>query len=394
MARLIFRNGPYNGRGVTLPANRTIVLGRNRDVELPLPDPKLSRRHCQIVFNGQQVLLTDLNSTNGTFVNGGKVSGELALHAFDRIVIGDLELELIDFEDVERLNAAAAAARTPVAEPAIDLAAVAAPPVAAPAAPRSAPPAREMPADPFSLVDEILPESSGTDVSALIAKAPVVEIDIGDVPFAEGSAPNANAAQDPFAAALQELGLPLPPEPPPLPDEGKPSLAFCDVCNSSIPQLDCDLGLAGERNGRLFCKQCMKNAPPPSAGARFPQPAATIPARPAVASAPPAAPAKSNMDDILAGLDVEAEVIDTTVKRGGHVVEEEDLSKQLEALEKVQQVASGASRPKLRLPTAETQRIIRPNPPMSPVRPTPPVRPVPPPPPPLPTVEDELEEIE
>src|SRR5437762_10008613 len=90
VAKLVFRSGMYAGKNMSLPEGKAIVLGRNRDVDLPLNDAKLSRRHCQIIATENGCLITDFSSTNGTFVNGNRLEAEkqLELIEFDRIVLG------------------------------------------------------------------------------------------------------------------------------------------------------------------------------------------------------------------------------------------------------------------------------------------------------------------
>ena len=63
------------------------VLGRSRSCDLRLPSGDASRRHAEIVPAGDGFLLRDLASTNGTFVNGERVS-ERRLRPGDRIQIG------------------------------------------------------------------------------------------------------------------------------------------------------------------------------------------------------------------------------------------------------------------------------------------------------------------
>jgi pSer/pThr/pTyr-binding forkhead associated (FHA) protein len=93
VARLIFRNGPYAGKALQLPTGKTITVGRNRDLELPLPDLRLSRRHCQLEYRQDGFVVRDLDSTNGTFLNGERLQGEKALRHLDLVVIGDTEME-------------------------------------------------------------------------------------------------------------------------------------------------------------------------------------------------------------------------------------------------------------------------------------------------------------
>lgn len=51
----------------------TVVVGRGQEAQFRLPDTGVSRRHLEITWDGQQALLADLGSTNGTTVNGTPV---------------------------------------------------------------------------------------------------------------------------------------------------------------------------------------------------------------------------------------------------------------------------------------------------------------------------------
>lgn len=60
--------------GTAYPLVRAVTrLGRGTDTDIRIEDPGASRNHCEIVL-GAPVLVRDLNSTNGTFVNGQKIS--------------------------------------------------------------------------------------------------------------------------------------------------------------------------------------------------------------------------------------------------------------------------------------------------------------------------------
>jgi pSer/pThr/pTyr-binding forkhead associated (FHA) protein len=72
---------------VQLPREGVVVLGRSRECRVRLPDADTSRRHAEIVCGGGRFVLHDLGSTNGTFVNGERVS-ERALEPGDRLRIG------------------------------------------------------------------------------------------------------------------------------------------------------------------------------------------------------------------------------------------------------------------------------------------------------------------
>jgi hypothetical protein len=72
-----------------------IVLGRGDVADIQLEDPFASTRHAQISRQGEVLVLEDLGSTNGTYLNGEPLRGPQPLHPGDRIRIGDNEFSLI-----------------------------------------------------------------------------------------------------------------------------------------------------------------------------------------------------------------------------------------------------------------------------------------------------------
>jgi adenylate cyclase len=78
-----------------LRAGLPLVLGRALNSDLPVLDPTVSRRHAELLVELSRVLLKDLGSSNGTFVNGGRVDSA-SLVAGDRIVFGKILFELHD----------------------------------------------------------------------------------------------------------------------------------------------------------------------------------------------------------------------------------------------------------------------------------------------------------
>lgn len=79
-----------DGRNYPLSIGST-VIGRGDQADLRLPDVGISRRHARLDFDGAQVVLTDLGSTNGSMVNGQRVSA-VALNPGDMIQIGTTTL--------------------------------------------------------------------------------------------------------------------------------------------------------------------------------------------------------------------------------------------------------------------------------------------------------------
>ncbi len=73
---------------VRVEPGRDVILGRSPECTLALPSGQASRRHAAVCREADRVLIRDLGSTNGTFVNGEKVQGERELSSGDRIDIG------------------------------------------------------------------------------------------------------------------------------------------------------------------------------------------------------------------------------------------------------------------------------------------------------------------
>lgn len=75
----------------TRMASRVMTLGRSRDRDVIVPDPNVSRNHCEIRHVGYDHFIIDLDSTNGVEVNGQMVTRH-ALADGDRIVLGTTEI--------------------------------------------------------------------------------------------------------------------------------------------------------------------------------------------------------------------------------------------------------------------------------------------------------------
>jgi hypothetical protein len=67
------------------------TLGRGDAAEIRLEDTFASGRHARLAPHGDVIVLEDLGSTNGTYLNGEPLTGPQPLHAGDRIRIGDSE---------------------------------------------------------------------------------------------------------------------------------------------------------------------------------------------------------------------------------------------------------------------------------------------------------------
>jgi pSer/pThr/pTyr-binding forkhead associated (FHA) protein len=72
------------------------VLGRGDQAEIRLEDPFASARHARLLRQGAIVVLEDMGSTNGTYLNEELVTGPQPLHPGDRVRIGDSEFVFQD----------------------------------------------------------------------------------------------------------------------------------------------------------------------------------------------------------------------------------------------------------------------------------------------------------
>jgi hypothetical protein len=91
---LRFISGKYQGGEFPLRWDREIVIGRSSDLDMVLVEDMVSRKHAKIATMAGQVVIQDLGSTNGTFVNGEKIK-KVRLKEGDRILIGTSILKLV-----------------------------------------------------------------------------------------------------------------------------------------------------------------------------------------------------------------------------------------------------------------------------------------------------------
>lgn len=74
------------------------LLGRGNDCELRLHDTAISRHHCLIRVRGGEATLSDLGSSNGTYLNGTRVLSQTTLHTGDEIRAGTFRY-IVDLGD-------------------------------------------------------------------------------------------------------------------------------------------------------------------------------------------------------------------------------------------------------------------------------------------------------
>lgn len=84
---LICINGASPGQ--VFPISQSpFLIGRNRDCQLVLEDPSVSRRHASIIIGKRNIYIQDENSKAGTYVNGQRIQAPVSLHTGSKIRIG------------------------------------------------------------------------------------------------------------------------------------------------------------------------------------------------------------------------------------------------------------------------------------------------------------------
>jgi len=112
MARLILESAENRGREYRITG--AVVIGRLKTNPIPIDDAKASREHAAVRLVGAEYMLADLDSRNGTMLNGEMVRGQARLRSGDRVAIGATEFRFVeDPEDQTRRSELAAKAAAP-----------------------------------------------------------------------------------------------------------------------------------------------------------------------------------------------------------------------------------------------------------------------------------------
>ena len=92
MTRLVIINGVQEGRVLRLRSgiNR---IGRSLENHLQVPDPSVSGAHCEVIFSDSEILVRDLQSTNGTLIDGEPIQ-EGRIHIGQLLQLGNVQMRL------------------------------------------------------------------------------------------------------------------------------------------------------------------------------------------------------------------------------------------------------------------------------------------------------------
>ena len=175
-----------------------ITIGRVQGNDIILPKGNVSKRHSRIVLKDNRFIVVDLKSTNGTYVNGRKITSPLVVRPGDKVYIGDFILVLEEQGGNGAAKEPSAAARSASMPPP---SASIPPPTAAEGAGPSRAPARltNPPPLPAAGRDSVAParasESAGLDL-----EEPSASEDLGDVPPLPGRRRAAPTIESPTMA--------------------------------------------------------------------------------------------------------------------------------------------------------------------------------------------------
>ena len=96
---LVMIYGEYLGRRFTIK-DKAIVIGRSPDCDIQLADDCVSRMHCRVIASREGVVVSDLNSTNGTYLNGTAVAAR-PLKDGDKIKVGRSIFKYLSGHNIE-----------------------------------------------------------------------------------------------------------------------------------------------------------------------------------------------------------------------------------------------------------------------------------------------------
>ncbi|MDB6057132.1 MAG: hypothetical protein JWO95_976 [Verrucomicrobiales bacterium] len=116
MAKLVVLSESLAGKTHELTVDTTTV-GRVEDNAFQIEEASVSSHHAEIIRRGNDVVIKDLNSTNGTFINGQQITGEGVLKPGQILRLGQIELRLEDGSAASASSSKPASAPSPSADP-------------------------------------------------------------------------------------------------------------------------------------------------------------------------------------------------------------------------------------------------------------------------------------
>lgn len=82
------QTGKYKGRRIKIVDE--VIIGRDESAKIRIGSGEVSRQHCLLKASGQQLTVRDLESSNGTFVNGRPIRSETSIGPGDSVTVGPM----------------------------------------------------------------------------------------------------------------------------------------------------------------------------------------------------------------------------------------------------------------------------------------------------------------
>lgn len=95
---IVMRSGPIPGSSFYLERTE-VTLGRDLSNDIPVPDQEISRRHARFLTRTDGVYIEDLGSTNGTFLNGVRISSPQRLNNGNLITLAEATVMSFEWPD-------------------------------------------------------------------------------------------------------------------------------------------------------------------------------------------------------------------------------------------------------------------------------------------------------
>lgn len=86
--------GPRALRGTHIDILGPVIIGRSPSSDVVINEPYVSASHARFLLQGPALIVEDLNSTNGTLVNGQSIAAPVTLRDGDEVQIGDVFLKV------------------------------------------------------------------------------------------------------------------------------------------------------------------------------------------------------------------------------------------------------------------------------------------------------------
>ena len=101
-----------------------VLIGRVKGNDVILPKQNISKRHALVRVNGPRFVIEDFGSTNGTYVNGHRITGAVEIGADDKVYLGDFVMNFVDLSNADLSSAPELPQDQPITNTSVEPAAI------------------------------------------------------------------------------------------------------------------------------------------------------------------------------------------------------------------------------------------------------------------------------